>query len=63
MNRLVLGVLLGLAFGAADVALSLPDKRTALAAAFLDGFAIGFLSAQVGMLFRIGQEEPSSGSW
>ena len=53
MNRLVLGLLLGLGFGAVDVALmlplSFPDKRTALAAAFLDRFAIGFLSAQVGM--------------
>jgi hypothetical protein len=53
MNRLVLGVLLGLGFGAVDVALMLPmtfpDKRTALAAAFLDRFAIGFLSAQIGM--------------
>ena len=53
MNRLVLGVLLGLGFGALDVALmlplSFPDKRTALAAAFLDRFAIGFLSAQVSL--------------
>jgi hypothetical protein len=55
MNRLALGVLLGLGFGAVDVALmlpmSFPDKRTALAAAFLDRFAIGFLSAQVTMPF------------
>ena len=55
MNRLALGVLLGLAFGALDVALmlplSFPDKRTALVAAFLDRFAIGFLSAQVGLPF------------
>jgi ABC-type antimicrobial peptide transport system permease subunit len=53
MNRLVMGVLLGLGFGAVDVALmlplSFPDKRTALAAAFLDRFAIGFLSSQASM--------------
>jgi len=53
MNRLALGVLLGLGFGALSVAMmlpmSFPDKRTALVAAFLDRFAIGFLSAQVTM--------------
>ncbi len=53
MNRLALGVLLGLAFGAVDVALmlplSFPDKRSALAGAFLDRFAIGFLTAQTDM--------------
>jgi hypothetical protein len=53
MNRLALGVLLGLVFGAIDVALmlplSFPDKRTALLAAFLDRFAIGFLAAQTEM--------------
>lgn len=53
MNRLILGALLGLGFGAVDVALmlpmSFPDKRTALTAAFLDRFAIGFLSAQVAL--------------
>jgi hypothetical protein len=53
MNRLALGVLLGLAFGAVDVALmlplSFPDKRSALLGAFLDRFAIGFLTAQVGV--------------
>lgn len=53
MNRLALGVLLGLAFGAVDVALmlplSFPDKRSALAGAFLDRFAIGFLTAQIDM--------------
>jgi hypothetical protein len=55
MNRLLLGALLGLAFGLLDVALmvplSFPDKRTALLGAFLDRFAIGFLTAQVGMPF------------
>jgi hypothetical protein len=48
-----LGVLLGVGFGAVDVAVMLPltftDKRTALAAAFLDRFAISFLTAQVGV--------------
>jgi hypothetical protein len=55
MNRLALGVLLGLVFGAVDVILmlpmSFPDKKTALAAAFLDRFAIGFLAGQVRMPF------------
>jgi hypothetical protein len=55
MNRLLLGILIGLGFGALDVVLmlpmSFPDKRAALAAAFLDRFAIGFLAAQVRMPF------------
>lgn len=53
MNRIVLGVLLGVVFGAIDVALmlplSFPDKRTALIGAFLDRFAIGFLTPQVSL--------------
>src|SRR5262245_18075270 len=53
MNHLALGVILGVVFGAADVAmmlpLSFPDKRTALLRAFLDRFAIGFLVAQTEM--------------
>jgi hypothetical protein len=51
MNKLPLGVLCGLGFAAADVALmlpmSFPDKPTALAAAFASRFAIGFLIPQV----------------
>jgi hypothetical protein len=47
MSRLVLGLLCGLIFGAVDVALmlpmSFPDKRTALLAAFLSRFGIGFV--------------------
>jgi|SRR5438874_13200196 len=47
MNRIALGISCGLAFGILDVALmlpmSFPDKRVALAGAFLDRFAIGFL--------------------
>ena len=51
MNRLVLGVLCGIGFGLADVALMLPmpfpDKPNALAAAFASRFAIGFLIPQL----------------
>lgn len=51
MKRPLLGVLLGLAVGAADVGLMLPltfpDKPTALTAAFFSRFAIGFLAANV----------------
>lgn len=53
MNRIALGLLLGVGFGLLSVALmvpmSFPDTRLALAGAFLDRFAIGFLTAQVGM--------------
>lgn len=51
MNRLSLGLLLGLASGIVDVLLMLPmkfpDKPTALAGAFFSRFAIGFLAANV----------------
>ena len=47
MNNIVFGILAGLAFGAADVALMIPmtfpDKKTAMLAAFASRFAIGFL--------------------
>ena len=47
MNPVVLGIAGGLTFGVLDVLLMLPlqfaDKRTALTAAFLSRFAIGFL--------------------
>jgi hypothetical protein len=47
MSRLGVGLLCGLIFGAVDVALmlpmSFPDKRTALLAAFLSRFGIGFV--------------------
>ncbi len=47
MNPILFGLLAGLLFGAADVALMLPmdfpDKKTALLGAFLSRFAIGFL--------------------
>ena len=47
MNPLTLGLLGGIGFGVLDVLLMLPlqfpDKRTALTAAFLSRFAIGFL--------------------
>ena len=51
MDRTKLGVLLGLAFGALDVAimlpLSFPDKQTALLGAFCSRFALGFFAATV----------------
>jgi hypothetical protein len=51
MNRIVLGLICGLAFGIVDVLLMLPmefpDKKTALLGAFLDRFAIGFVIACV----------------
>ena len=47
MSIITKGVLAGLAFGVASVGLMLPltfpDKRTALAAAFLNRFAIGLV--------------------
>lgn len=51
MNRVPLGVLLGLVIGALDVAimlpLSFPDRRAALAGAFCARFALGFFAATV----------------
>jgi hypothetical protein len=53
MNRIELGLVCGLVFGLLDVALmlpmSLPDKRTAITAAFLDRLAIGFLICVVNL--------------
>jgi len=49
MSRVVLGVCCGLAFGIIAVLtmlpLSFPDKRTALTAAFVERFGIGFVIA------------------
>ena len=51
MNRVSLGVLLGLGIGIADVSLmlplSFPDKRAALFGAFCARFALGFFAATV----------------
>ena len=51
MERVTLGVLLGLAFGVADVLLMLPmsfsDKRAALLGAFCARFALGFFATTV----------------
>ena len=51
MNRVTLGVLLGLGVGVVDVLLmlplSFPDKRAALLGAFCARFALGFFSATV----------------
>lgn len=47
MNNILFGILAGLIFGAADVALMIPmkhlDKPTAMLGAFFSCFAIGFL--------------------
>ena len=47
MNRIILGITCGIAFGVIDVALmlpmSFPDKSVAMTGAFFDRFAIGFL--------------------
>src|SRR5947209_9305445 len=47
MDRVLLGLICGVAFGLISVALMLPmqfaDKRAALLGAFLDRFAIGFV--------------------
>lgn len=49
MNHIILGILLGAVAGAIVVAMMIPmpfqDKRAALAAAFVNRFAIGFLTA------------------
>src|ERR1700674_5254883 len=49
LNHVALGILLGLAAGIVVVALMMPmtfpDKRTALTAAFVSRFSIGFLTA------------------
>ena len=46
MSRISLGILCGLAFGAIDVGImlpmSFPDKKAAIAAAFIARFGIGF---------------------
>lgn len=51
MNRLALGVALGLVIGGIDVLLMLPlefpDKRAALMGAFASRFALGFFAATV----------------
>lgn len=56
MNRILLGLLLGLAAGVVDVLpmlpMKFPDKPTALAGAFFSRFAIGFLAANVRMPFH-----------
>ncbi|HEV8131716.1 MAG TPA: hypothetical protein VGQ81_10715 [Acidobacteriota bacterium] len=49
MNRITMGIVCGLAFGIIDVLImlpmSFPDKRAAIAGAFLNRFAIGFVIA------------------
>jgi len=53
MPRVMLGVILGLSIGIADVLLmlplSFPDKRTALLAAFASRFSLGFFAATVNL--------------
>src|SRR5438445_6444148 len=47
MSRIILGIVCGLVFGAIDIGIMLPmtfpDKRAAIAAAFIARFAIGFV--------------------
>ena len=51
MSRLMLGIIAGLVFGLADILLmlplSFPDKRAALAGAFINRFSIGFVIGAV----------------
>jgi len=53
MNNLVLGVIAGLGFGILDVLIMipmpLPDKAVAMAGAFVNRFAIGFLIANTNL--------------
>jgi hypothetical protein len=53
MTRIMLGALLGLGIGIADVLLmlplSFPDKRAALLGAFCARFALGFFAATVSL--------------
>jgi hypothetical protein len=53
MNHVTLGLMLGVAAGVVVVAVMLPmgfaDKRSALAAAFISRFSIGFLTANVAL--------------
>jgi hypothetical protein len=53
MSGTIFGVVAGLVFGALAVAsmlpLAFPDKRSALAAAFVDRFAIGFVLGVVNL--------------
>lgn len=47
MSRVLLGVVSGLVFGAIDIGImlpmSFPDKKTAITAAFIARFGIGFV--------------------
>jgi hypothetical protein len=53
MTKMTMGLIAGLAFGAVAVATMLPmkfpDKQTAMTAAFIERFGIGFVVAQVQM--------------
>jgi len=56
LDRLKLGLLLGLGFGVLDILLmlplSFPDKRAALLGAFFSRFALGFFTATVRLPMR-----------
>lgn len=53
MQRLYLGILCGLLFGAIDTALmiplSFPDKRAAMVGAFIARFALGFVICNINL--------------
>jgi hypothetical protein len=56
MQRLYLGIVCGLLFGAIDTALmiplSFPDKRAAMVGAFIARFALGFVICNINLPWR-----------
>jgi len=76
MNKIILGIICGLVFGAVDVLIMIPLKfennhkrNEAMSAAFIERFMIGFLvpnvdlgihSALTGLLLGIGLSVPSA---
>jgi len=64
MSRVLLGVICGLVFGAIDVGImlpmSFPDKKTAITAAFIARFGIGFVIGAAACRGRDGQSDFAS---
>jgi hypothetical protein len=54
MNKLITGIMAGVAFGVVDVALMIPiamaDKPRAMVASFVNRFAIGFLAVNLSVI-------------
>jgi len=67
MSRILLGTICGLIFGALSAAsmipLSFPDKTAALAGAFLNRFAIGFVIAAASLPVPRGLKGLASASY